>query len=138
MIVMDSSAPQQVIEKRVAAHIAGDFVTIYNSAHSASNFRAYFPGVDDYLDYARQYQLELLHIEAFAVEFLSTDGSSAYVGAKSRCVVTGVTEFFFELHELQLEDGCWRLLSSCRLVVTEEVYRLCPVTADCFKGHPWF
>ncbi|MDF1580122.1 MAG: hypothetical protein P1P74_05000 [Desulfuromonadales bacterium] len=135
---MDSLSPQQVIEKRVAAHTAGDFVAIYNSAHSASNFRASFPDVDDYLDYACRHQLELLHIEAFAVEFLSVDGSSASVGGKSKCVVTGVTEFFFELHELQREDGCWRLLSSCRLVVTEAVYRQSSVTADCFKGHPWF
>ncbi|MBW6511020.1 MAG: hypothetical protein K0A93_02725 [Desulfuromonadaceae bacterium] len=135
---MDSLSPQQVIEKRVVAHAAGDFVAIYNSAHSASNFRAYFPGVDDYLDHARQHQLELLHVEDFAVEFLSVDGSSASVGATSRCVVTGVTEYFFELHELQREDGCWRLLSSCRLVVTEEIYRQNLVTADCFKGHPWF
>lgn len=138
MIVMDSLSPRQVIEKRVAAHAAGDFVAIYNSTHSASNFRSHFSAVDDYLDYARQHQLELLRIEAFAVEFLFDDGSSVYVGAKSRCVLIGVTEFFFELHELQLEDGCWRLLSSCRLAVTEEVYRQSPVTADGFKGHPWF
>ena len=138
MSISPKLSPAQVLNKRVVAHGASDFATIYNSTHSASAFRAHFLTLDDYLEYAQDHLINQIRIENFSIESISEDGPSVYVLARAKYVSEQETNFVFEKHELQREDGQWRLLASCRLPVTEMLFQQETISPGCFAGQPWF
>ena len=130
--------PAQILNERVAAHAVSDYTMIYHSTHSASAFRANFLTLDDYLEYAQDHLVDTIRIEAFAIEFVQEVDPSTYVTARAKYISQQETNFVFEQHELQIEDGQWRLLASCRLSVPESLYQQEAINPDCFTGQPWF
>ena len=116
---MAADSPAALMQARCRAFQAGDFGFIYDSYHSASNFRRQFDDRQAYQSYGRTCLAEEFRIVDWRLLDQQSDVDEAEVVVLMTVVYQGVRQTYAELAWLKKEGRHWRYHRGQRMTADE-------------------